>query len=812
MRTPHIVVIGAGIGGLSAALLLAAQGVAVTVLERAAAPGGKMRTVGVAGRALDAGPTVFTMRWVFEEIFAAAGTSLDAQLDLRPAATLARHAWSATERLDLFADIERSADAIGAFAGAAEARGYRDFCARSRHIYRTLEQPFIRGALPTPLSLVRGAGLRGLGGLWQISPFETLWKALGENFRDPRLRQLFGRYATYCGSSPFLAPATLMLVAHVEQDGVWLVQGGMHRLATSLAATGARHGAVFRYGAEVAEINVDGGRASGVRLAGGEQIAADAVVSNTDVAALAAVLFGTAAAEAVPRVDPAGRSLSAITWAMVARADGFPLLRHTVFFSRDYAAEFADLFRRARLPGEPTVYICAQDRDDAGTGAAGEERLLCLVNAPANGDRRELPAKELEQCTNRMLVLLERCGLKLHHRPEATVTTTPAQFERLFPATGGALYGQAVHGAMASFRRPGSRSRLPGLYLAGGSTHPGAGGADGGTVRTAGGGQPAGGPVFDVAVPHGGYVWWYVDALSDDGRHGITLIAFLGSVFSPYYAWARRFGAGDPLQHCALNVALYGDTRAWAMTERDSAAVQRSVDELVIGPSALHWDGDSLRIDIAERTLPFGRRLCGTVRVRPEAVTGQSYALDAERQHEWSPLAPRAHVEVSLEHPALRWSGPGYLDSNRGDVPLEQSFSHWSWSRAAIGDGSLVLYDVAQHATPGAMLALQIDRQGGVTSFDPPPRHKLPHTRWRVARDTRAMEGDARVVRTLEDTPFYARSVIESRLLGHNLTAMHETLSLRRFRQPVVQGMLAFRMPRALGKRAPSFRIAHNKV
>jgi len=476
VRTPHVAIVGAGIGGLAAAVALAAAGVAVTVLERADAPGGKMRTVNVAGARIDAGPTVFTMRWVFEEIFAAAGASLPDHLRLQPVTTLARHAWSATQRLDLFADVERTADAIGAFAGPADARGYRAFCVRAGRIYRTLEQPFIRASVPTLMSLVRSRGLRGLGDLWRLSPYQTMWQALGEHFADQRLRQLFGRYATYCGCSPFLAPATLMLVAHVEQEGVWLVEGGMHRVAVAMAELAAARGAAFRYGAEVREIiAAPANRIAGVALASGERIEAEAVIANADVAALAAGRFGRAVAGAVPRVPSTARSLSAVSWALVARTEGFPLLRHNVFFSGNCAAEFDDLFKRHDLPVEPTVYVCAQDRDDTGQPPPGEERLLCLVNAPPVGDLRNLMPTEIAQCTERTFKLLSRSGLTVHDRPDATLTTTPSDFNRMFPATGGALYGQAVHGPMASFRRPGARSGLPGLYLAGGSTHPGAG-------------------------------------------------------------------------------------------------------------------------------------------------------------------------------------------------------------------------------------------------------------------------------------------------------------------------------------------------
>ena len=466
----RVIVVGAGMGGLAAALDLARQGCDVTVLERAAAPGGKMRDVAVGSARIGAGPTVFTMRWVFEALFQDAGATLSDHLTLTPAKVLARHAWGDT-RLDLHANTDQSADAIGAFAGASEAAGFRAFCTEARRIYQTLEGPFIRSPRPNPMSLALNAGM---GEMWRIRPFDTMWRALSQHFTDPRLRQLFGRYATYCGSSPFLAPATLMLVAHVEQDGVWLVEGGMHRVAVAVAGLLQAQGGTIRYGAEAAEVLTASGRVSGVRLLSGERVEADSVVLNADPAALPAQLFGRAAAGSVPAPPVAERSLSAVTWAAVAETEGFPLLHHSVFFSDDYAAEFRDL-ADGRVPGQPTVYVCAQDRDSEGQRtAAGQERLLCLVNAPALGDVRDLTPEEMDACTDRTFRLLARSGLRLTHQVPPVVTT-PKGFAALFPGTGGALYGPAVHGAMASFKRPASRTKLPGLYLAGGATHPGAG-------------------------------------------------------------------------------------------------------------------------------------------------------------------------------------------------------------------------------------------------------------------------------------------------------------------------------------------------
>ncbi len=471
----RVVIIGAGIGGLAAALDLVGQGLAVTVVERAGGPGGKLRGVNLGGHLLDAGPTVFTLRAVFDQLFADAGTSLDRHLTVRPLNTLARHAWDDAQ-LDLFADPQQSAQAIGDFAGAAEARGFLEFCARSRRIFETLDANFMRAQRPDPVRLAMAVAPEGLGRLWGISPFTTLWQALGRHFRDPRLRQLFARYATYCGSSPFAAPATLMLVAHAEQMGVWTIDGGMFRLAQAMTQLAATRGVTFHYDTDVAEVRVANGRAHGVVLANGEQIGADAVICNTDTAALSSGLLGSKATSATSRSPAKARSLSAVTWLMKARPQGFALHRHNVFFSNDYAAEFVDISTREQVPGDPTVYVCAQDRDDERTKTQSTpQRLLCLINAPPTGDRQLYDASEIEQCSERMARRLAKCGLHLHPEPVTTTITTPADFNRLYPGTGGALYGRASHGWMASFQRPAARSKLPGLYLAGGSTHPGPG-------------------------------------------------------------------------------------------------------------------------------------------------------------------------------------------------------------------------------------------------------------------------------------------------------------------------------------------------
>ncbi len=469
-RDAHVIVVGAGIGGLAAAIDLAAGGTRVTLLERHPTPGGKMREHQVGDFRIDAGPTVFTMRWVFEALFERAGARFSDCVDAVEATVLARHAWLDGSRLDLFVDIERSVDAIGDFAGSKEAAAYRRFAGESEQIFRTLDHSFMRSERPSPVGLTASLGLRALPRLYATKPFTSLWQELGRIFKDPRLQQLFGRYATYCGSSPFDSPATLMLIAHAERAGVWYLEGGMFQLAQAMADLATRLGVDCRYDTDVARLVKNGKRISGVELHNGDRLDADAVVFNGDVAALNAGLLGEDLRNATPRRNGERRSLSAITWSLAAPTQGFDLDYHTVFFGSDYPDEFASIFERQTITEEPTVYICAKARTHDAI-PSGPEPLLLLVNAPP----RPFGADELARVEERTFAFLNRHGLEIDRSQNAGVTTSPNEFDAMFPGTNGAIYGWPTHGWTGSFKRHGSRARLPGLYLAGGTVHPGPG-------------------------------------------------------------------------------------------------------------------------------------------------------------------------------------------------------------------------------------------------------------------------------------------------------------------------------------------------
>jgi carotenoid 1,2-hydratase len=337
------------------------------------------------------------------------------------------------------------------------------------------------------------------------------------------------------------------------------------------------------------------------------------------------------------------------------------------------------------------------------------------------------------------------------------------------------------------FRAAGGGDEIAGPVSGGRLGASGPGPADGGLVGPGGGALDFGRP-----VEAGGYEWWYVDAISDDGRHALTLIGFIGSVFSPYYAWANRKTPAPAENFCAFNIALYGPGAArWAMTERHAAALHRSADVLQIGPSHLRWTGTQLAARIIERGAPLPRRVRGGFTLTPTALQPQSFALDAAGHHRWRPIAPAARIEVAFTAPEVRWSGHAYFDTNAGDRPLAADFRRWDWSRT----GRRLLYDMQMKDGTARNLALAVGADGGLTPFAAPAPYALPKTAWRLPRTTRS-DAAARVETTLEDTPFYARSVISTVLGGEAATGVHESLSMSRFTNPVVQMMLPFRMPR----------------
>lgn len=466
-QTGPVVVIGAGIGGLAAALPLIHAGRDVTIVERHAAPGGKMRQV----NGVDAGPTVLTMRDVFDNLFAEAGEVLEHHVNLIPQDILARHWWPDGSTLDLFADAARSEKAVEAFAGKAEAKAFHAFSARAKTLFDGFRDPVMCSPQPQ-LGKLAGLVLRDRRLMRAMAPASTLSALLDKTFSDPRLRQLFGRYATYVGGSPYRAPALLALIWEAEATGVWCVHGGMHALARAIAQLITVRGGVFRFNSHVSEILTDNAGVTGVLLANGTTLPATDIVFNGDPRALATGLLGRDLMQVAAQTTRAPRSLSANVWSFSAKVTGPDLVHHNVFFCADPRAEFNDI-AKGRLPGDPTLYLCAEDRGQGGT-VPEIERFEIIANAPPLSQRAPDPG-DYETCQRQTFQALGAFGLNFDPIPGKPTLTTPHGFEALFPGSSGSLYGQSPHGMTAALDRPVATTPIPGLVLAGGGVHPGAG-------------------------------------------------------------------------------------------------------------------------------------------------------------------------------------------------------------------------------------------------------------------------------------------------------------------------------------------------
>jgi 1-hydroxycarotenoid 3,4-desaturase len=470
----RVLVIGAGMGGLASAIRLAHAGCDVTVLEGLSGPGGKMRTLPSAAGPVDAGPTVMTLRPVFESLFEDVGAALSDYVTLHREEVLARHWWSDGSTLDLFSDAEASEAAVRDFAGAREAGAFAAFSAQAAKLFAAFDGPMMQNPAPDLAALTRHV-LAQPSVIPAMGPLTTLAKSLSKRFRDPRLQQLFGRYATYVGGSPYASPAVLALIWQAEAQGVWRVEGGMHALAQGLARLAAERGADLRYESPVARIETQGGRVSAVHLTDGERIATQTVVFNGDPRALHLGLLGPAARPAVAEAGVRDRSLSAYVWSFAAKPEGRALVHHNVFFADDPQQEFDDL-AAGRMPRDATLYLCAEDRG-AGLTPAGDERFEVIMNGPPVTGATPVrdDDEEFNACQTQVFNRFAAMGLAFSERPGRAALTMPRDFASLFPGSAGSLYGRSPHGLMAAFQRPQARSKLPGLYLAGGGAHPGAG-------------------------------------------------------------------------------------------------------------------------------------------------------------------------------------------------------------------------------------------------------------------------------------------------------------------------------------------------
>jgi phytoene desaturase len=480
----NVVVIGAGAGGLAVACRLAARRHRVTLLEAGDRTGGKLRTLRRDGFAFDTGPSLFTLPAVYRDLFLKTGAPLEDEVDLQPVEPGFRYRFADGTSVTLpGVGVAAAAEALGDQLGGPAAAEWRAVMSRAARMWSLTRGPILGSELQGWRSLAALA--RRPSDIRTIGPWETLHGLGGRSFTDPRLRQIFDRYATYTGSDPRRAPAVLATVPYVEQTfGAWHLGGGLGTLGEAMARRAERLGVDIRLQHSVTGVEVEGGAVSGVRTADGNRFPADVVVCDADARTLYGHLLpsGTAAS-AARSAAAAPASLSGFVMLLALRGRSADPVHHEVLFPQDYAAEFDDVFgsRRhpAQPPRDPAIYICSP-QDPAMRPDDEHEAWFVLINAPRHGPDGpstvdwDAPGRK-ESYADAALAMMSERGLDVRDRIQWRIVTTPADLERGTGSPGGAIYGSASHGPRAAFLRPANRSPVGGLFLVGGSAHPGGG-------------------------------------------------------------------------------------------------------------------------------------------------------------------------------------------------------------------------------------------------------------------------------------------------------------------------------------------------
>lgn len=462
----NIIIIGAGLGGLSAACRLAKTGFSVTVLEKNEAVGGKVNFVEANGYKFDTGASLLTMRHVLEDLFEFCGKRVEDYLEIVPLEPICRYFWSDGTQFDASQNIERTESEIAKLE-PSDVENFRKYLADSKQKYEIAERTFLAKSLNDLPKLLRA---KYLPDLLKISTLKTLDKHNAGYFKSAKLQQLFNRFATYNGSSPYQTPATFALIPFVEFGlGAWYVRGGMYEIPRALEKLAIELGVKIFTESEVEKIVVEDKKAVGVKV-GGEIAGADAVISNADAVETYRNLLP------IKKFQNREPSCSGFVLLLGTRKKFPNLAHHNIFFSDDYRGEFDAIFKEKVPAPNPTIYICATSRTDETQSPDGHENLFILVNAPYTNDKINWQT-EAKSYRDLIIKKLESFGIEdLESSIDFEQIITPEDFEKKYRANRGSIYGISSNGIFSAFLRVPNRSReIENLYFVGGATHPGGG-------------------------------------------------------------------------------------------------------------------------------------------------------------------------------------------------------------------------------------------------------------------------------------------------------------------------------------------------
>jgi len=473
-----VLIVGAGLGGLSAALHLASSGRKVTVLEKNPAVGGKMNWFEKNGFRFDTGPTVLILPYVLRELFHMLGETLEDHLQLIPVDPLCRYFFSDGSRLDVSSDLKKTTEQLSRFS-PDDTGNFIRFLERGKEIHRAAAESFLFSQFGGWNFENVFGNLKSLFYFQKRDSFRILHQAVSATFKDPRLIRLFDRFAAFNGSSPYKTPATFAMIPYAEYAmGGWYVRGGLYSVAECLAKLAVRKGIEIRTSAVCEEILVDNGRVAGVRLADGSRLPASCVVVNADALEAYERLLPDCREKRrmIRRVEPRALSSSAFVMLLGVDKSYGHLAHYNIFFSEDGGKEAGDVFERGIPPQDPTIYLSLSSRTDPSMAPAAGSNMFVMANVPAINKSYDWNANKT---VYRELILnrLKAAGLEdLENHIRVERVSTPVDFEEKYRAFRGALYGQTSHGPWFSFQRPANHSHdIKGLYFAGGSTHPGGG-------------------------------------------------------------------------------------------------------------------------------------------------------------------------------------------------------------------------------------------------------------------------------------------------------------------------------------------------